>query len=559
MVAAALFMGALATGCSDWDDHYVADATQVGSSDATIWQNIQSNPQLTQFAALLQRTGYDQILNTTQSYTVWAPLDGTFDYDAINAETNDIIISEFIKNHVARYNYPASGTIDERIYMLNRKVEDFTGSGTYTIGDVAVATPNIANNNGIMHTINGKIAFMPNIYETLDTKYFAIDSVANYFHKYDLLELDENNSVQGPIVEGQITYLDSVFIEDNDIFNRFSTMLGSAYINREDSSYTMILPTNKAWASEIKKVESYLNYAETVEFNDQSDNDADTTYTYNAAYLKDSLSHMLMSSGLIYNNNIRDNKPLKNLQTGGTLNNDSLTSYAGIILYQQDANNLFTGATRYDRSNGAVWVTDSFRLKPWNYACWPIKLEAETSNLVVSSAYSSTRLRVTENTQNPNVKGGVSGGSYVEISNGTNNPNFYFYLPDVMATTYNIYGVFIPSNITNEYDTLPLANQMRVQIYYNTADGKQAKRAQTLNSKLITDPTKIDTCFIGEFTFPICYYGLEDCAPSLFFQGSGSKTQDRNIRLDCIILRPKELDDYVNEHPDYEYYDYSTY
>ena len=28
---------------------------------------------------------------------------------------------------------------------------------------------------------------------------------------------------------------------------------------------------------------------------------------------------------------------------------------------------------------------------------------------------------------------------------------------------------------------------------------------------------------------------------------------DRKLRIDCLILRPKELDDYLKEHPDYKY------
>ena len=28
---------------------------------------------------------------------------------------------------------------------------------------------------------------------------------------------------------------------------------------------------------------------------------------------------------------------------------------------------------------------------------------------------------------------------------------------------------------------------------------------------------------------------------------------DRTMRIDCIILRPKNLDDYIKAHPDYKY------
>ena len=71
---AAVVAGTLTTACSDWDDHYEAESAVTGSATSTIWQNIAENNNLSQFAALLKKTGYDQVLNASQTSTVWAPL-----------------------------------------------------------------------------------------------------------------------------------------------------------------------------------------------------------------------------------------------------------------------------------------------------------------------------------------------------------------------------------------------------------------------------------------------------------------------------------------------------
>ena len=75
LVAVAFFAaGTVTMSCSDWDDHYDAETAVVGSAKSTIWENLSSNSNLSQFADLMKKAGYDAVLNTSQTYTVWAPL-----------------------------------------------------------------------------------------------------------------------------------------------------------------------------------------------------------------------------------------------------------------------------------------------------------------------------------------------------------------------------------------------------------------------------------------------------------------------------------------------------
>ena len=228
--------------CSDWTDHYDADTSILDSQQSTLWENISKDGNLSEFASLLKKAGYDEVLNASQTYTVWAPANGTFDLGTVSALSTDRLVREFVQNHIARNNYPVSGAIDERIYTLNEKLMFFGGNGLYAMQNVAVSAPNKASRNGVIHTLNGNIPFMANIFESLNNNDYPLDSIANFFHSYDVKKLNEQKSVQGPTLNGQITYLDSVFDEHNDLFTRYF-----AYINREDSNYSMVLPTNEAW------------------------------------------------------------------------------------------------------------------------------------------------------------------------------------------------------------------------------------------------------------------------------------------------------------------------
>ena len=561
MVALAVIAGGtLATSCSDWDDHYDAETAVTGSATATIWENVSSNPQLSQFADLLKKAGYDAVLNSSQTYTVWAPLNGTFNYEQFLNEDADKLLKEFVQNHIARNNYPASGVVDETVHMLNEKVLGFEGSGSYTMGGIAVEQPNVASKNGVIHTLGGMLVFRSNIFESLQAGEFAIDSICNFIHAYDVLKLNESKSIQGPVVDGQITYLDSVFDDYNPLCQTY------AWVNREDSNYTMVVPTNEAWNKAIAAITPCYNYIdkytwiETPSSSTQLQSPETVELPNGAAYWRDSIAHKMLLTGLFFNNNIYDNVKLNNLQTGEALKADSLVnSNYSSILFEEDSKALFEGTTIVKKSNGQIAFTDdSLRLHTW--AVWNplLNYEAEYSSYQASVKDGSlSREHITAGTQNENVPGKVSQSGYISLraSSSTANPEVNFYLPNVRSTTYVFYAVFVPANIVSEYVTDIRPYFFEASVGYTTEKG-ETRNPQRLG-RFSNDPSKVDTVCLGEFTFPICYYGTTG-KPYLRLSsrvgGSQNDTYDRNMRIDRIFLVPKDLDDYLKEHPDYKFY-----
>jgi len=548
--------------CSDWDDHYEADASVLNSQHATLWENISKSGSLSQFASLLKKAGYDEVLGASQTYTVWAPTDGTFDYDALSALSTERLQKEFIQNHIARNNYPASGAVDQRVYTLNEKLMLFGGNGSYAIQDVNIATPNLASRNGVIHTLSGKIPFKANIYESLNNNDFALDSIADFYHSYDVKKLNEEKSVIGPMLNGQITYLDSVFDEHNELFTRYL-----AYINREDSNYTMVVPTNEAWQKAYKQLDGYFKYVPSFEFMENTSTGSDqkkvTIDISDVAYLHDSIISYMITSNLFYNNNIYDNKRLKSLQTGQPLVCDSLYGTVFTKIYSDDAARLFEGAQRIDKSNGAIWVTDSLRMRPWTVWNPEIVVQGEnrlTQASTVNTASDPERVYITPGTQNPEVKGHVSNNAYCELQpiSLSTNPGVVFYLPEVRSTTYSVYIVLVPANIvSSNREAKPY--KFNVSMGYADEKGKNQDRDRSwcIESSFVNDSSRVDTLYLGDFTFPVAYAGTGDYYPYLRVNSAVTSKErnnfDRNLRIDCVILRPKELDLYLKEHPGYKY------
>jgi uncharacterized surface protein with fasciclin (FAS1) repeats len=550
--------------CTDWNDHYDADTSLLDSQHATLWQNISQNENLSQFASLLKKVGYDEVLNATQTYTVWAPVNGSFDYETLASLSSDRLLKEFVENHIARNNYPASGTVDQRVYTLNEKLMFFNGAGNYAIQGVGIDKANVATGNGTIHTLKAKIPFVQNIYESLNNYEYPIDSISAYIHSYDVRKLNEQKSVQGPTLNGEITYLDSIFDEHNDLFLRYF-----AYINREDSNYSMIVPTNEAWNRAKATISKYFHYVPSFEFMENTSTTERKKVDVkirDVKYLQDSIVNQMLTAGLFFNNNMYDNRQLDAPDAATNFHCDSLYSTLTVKLYSEDASRLLENTRRIAKSNGWVWLTDdSLRMRTWTVWNPELRIEAENRATVASAVNVANenepqRIYVTPGTQNPEVTGHLSSNAYLDVQpiSQSTNPGVVFYFPEIRSTTYSIYVVTVPANITNPRNaTKPYRFSATMGFADASGKNQDGDRSWVAESAFVSDSAQVDTIYLGDFTFPMAYYGTGDYYPYLRINSAVTSREranyDRNLRIDCLILRPKELDDYLKLHPDYKY------
>ena len=164
--------------CTDWDDHYDVTTDGSGVSDQTLWEQISNNPKLSNFAALMKKVGYDKALSTNQSYTVWAPSNDAFDFEKYNAMSDSLLKAEFLNNHIARGYHRATGEINERVHLLNKKVMAFQGNGrilaVVTEGDEQVK--NIADSVlEIPQTLNALVPLLSVLPLQILAYYVAVD------------------------------------------------------------------------------------------------------------------------------------------------------------------------------------------------------------------------------------------------------------------------------------------------------------------------------------------------------------------------------------------------
>lgn len=562
-----------AASCTDFDDYNKEVADTTASATSTLWENIKQNSQLSDFAQLVQKAGFDDELSQTHYYTVWAPLNGTFDASAFQNLGNSSLLRQFVKNHIADYRHSATGALDERVLMLNEKSYDFAGGAAYTFGEVPVSQANLPSSNGLIHTLQGAVPFYPNLYEFITDSTLAIgkniDSLRHYFQKYELTYLDEDASVPGPIVDGMQTYVDSVMVTENTLWSMMNVMM-----TNEDSTYTVLMPTNDAWLNTYNRIKSYYNYAPTTNaeaFQGGNISATPSTLTIDNAYWQDSLASSHLVRNMFFSNNDIYNQWIEG--TPSAYGSDTIRSTIR-NKFSNPRDILAQAKQTVELSNGKGYIVDSLAMYPWEtYAPEREVLAASNNNIgrVATGSYTTHRVHVIGNNQEND------DFSYIHVipSGGYARPELDLFLPGVLSTTYSFYCVFAyPVDDPLMVDSVPLPNRVIFTLNYcdekgalkdytfldeseenisafqerfNLTDNNTNRttiRAFSNNPKLLKD-----TVYLGDFTFPVCYAGLGDeyrpnikiTSPFSVFNRNLMAAYTRDLRIAAIIMKPKEL------------------
>ena len=554
-----------ATSCSDFDDYNEVQVNPEAAANLSLWENIEQNPQLSDFEELIKKAGFDDELQGSHYYTVWAPLNGTFDKSIYADMDQAALLKNFVYNHVADYNHPISGDINNKVFTLNRKTYNFTGvSGTFTFAGITLAQTNIPSTNGLMHTLDGAAMYYDNIYDYILGLGEGYESINAYFKRYETSILDEANSVKGPMVNGLQTYVDSVMIVDNSLVRRLG-----AQLQNEDSSYTVLLPTDKAWENKYNAIKPYYNFITNTVGQDLLGTSSSSnikqinTGDIDNAYFQDSIIKRFITNTIVYSNNdtynsfFVDGREITPTDSVRLPNGRKYSNPADLLAYQV--------GEPVKMSNGWIRNVDSIAFYSWETYAPEININPQSQAGLVTAAAASS--------------GGVSvyfgdlvnkwgdftetNGQFrfynIEPSGDRTKPELHTFLPNVLSTKYKFYVVFVPGAIIGE-DNRP--NQVNFTLNYCDANGKLQKYNFSSDLKndnpktqkpFVNDTSKVDTMYIGEFTFPVSYYGLPEnggkaimpdlkiSSPMSVFNATLLKTYTRALRIAAIIMKPVEL------------------
>jgi hypothetical protein len=166
----ALFTGLFLSGCKDkWEDHY---KIQDPVFEENLLLQIQKNPDLSKFAEYLNKTGYDKVVASSKTFTVWAPTNLALQ-NLDQAIVNDTAkLKQVIANHISYQSYlTRSANPVLTIRTLNGKNILFTKTG-FEEANITVADQ--VTGNGVLHVVDMVISPKFNAWEYLNNSATSI-------------------------------------------------------------------------------------------------------------------------------------------------------------------------------------------------------------------------------------------------------------------------------------------------------------------------------------------------------------------------------------------------
>lgn len=564
--------------CSDtWDDHY--GSAPVTEYAGTTMQAIEEKAP--DFAAVIKAVGYDRELSSENVYTIWAP--ASFNKDSVLAvakKDSAVVVDQFIKNHLARYSVSAVPGMEDKVISL-MSMKNTTMVGDETFGSSKITLPNLSCSNGVIHVIDTNIPYQYNVFEmikALDELNPDSTSLYAFLQKWDADSLDEDRSVSHGVDEdGNKIWVSPFYIRNNTVLKNVDALVYS-----EDSDYIAIIPSAEAYKVRYDIAKKLLNF-------NASQADRDSLQNYYA--------NMFAMTDLFYNRHANIDG-----WSGNGLQYDSLKSTN--FSFRTWPNNLYyskapSKGLHPDKaindilaksgdpiscSNGVAYSVDKYPMSVTEQFFKKLEVTASSMSIdkseeskyttqVASNVYYSGTIHDYDvDTIWVENEDGEKEVAYIDstyigersyhfcdiVPNGTNaSPTVAFKVPNTLSGTYELYVVTCPIWAKYGFDGYspkdnPKPYHFQVNLFERNDQNNYGSAILVAPSEdtnhdgnyFITDYTnKIDTLYLGDYTFKNAYHSLDTEGVLIQFynyvRNSETSIYSREILISSIILRPK--------------------
>jgi hypothetical protein len=491
-----LFIGLFLSGCKDkWDDH---NKIQDPIIAVNLLTQIKLNPDLTKFADLLNKTGYDLVVASSKTFTIWAPTNA-----AITAMDQTILadtakLKLFVANHITNQSYLTSAPNPSlTIRTLNGKNIVFTKT-TFEEANIVVANRFVGN--GVLHTIDKAIIPKLNAWDYLTSSATSMQKtfLTSLSYSYVDTTLATVTSID-PKTGLPILKPGTGVVNVNYFLQRAAT------INNEDQKYTFVILTDAAYATEKSKISKYFVV------NNPLNSSARNTF------MSDSLTNWNIVKDLAFVGDYSANLP------------DTLTSIDSTRVHLDKSAIVET----HKVSNGVVYVMSRVDYKMAS-KIKPIIIQAENNvssptgavpywNSDMGSGATSSFVRTTITRRNP-----FTNVDFREIYYYTSGKASYWihYFPTLYSAAYNVYWVAV-----RDFNTTAVAPAVPLMFSQAVTFGTTTILA-TLPYKQV-DILNYNETLVGTYTAPA--WGKTDA----FLVGAANTTTGANsIVCDYIKLVP---------------------
>lgn len=243
-----LFFSLSFLGCKKWDDHIAPDSLNLTQN---LWQVLSANASLSTFAGYARQSGVDSLLQSSKTFTVWAPTN-----DALKTLDPAIVadaakLKSFVLNHIANGSYFTRDVqTAARVPVLNGKYQNITALQFDEA--ILLSKDNVAA-NGVVHTLDRSIAVLPSLWDFVNTANTPYAQNA-YIAGLNFNDFDSTTAIVDSISAGTGT---PVYRPGTGIVvrNKFNTRVYD--LKNEAKQYTYFVIANGGFALESDSLKKY--------------------------------------------------------------------------------------------------------------------------------------------------------------------------------------------------------------------------------------------------------------------------------------------------------------
>lgn len=253
------FSGLLLSSCEKWDKHNEITDPNVSKD---LFQRIQENTNLSKFAELLVKSGYDKVIASSQTYTVFAPTNAALATLDPAIVSDDAKLKAFVANHITNQLQNASVTGEVRVQMISGKYNNLQNG---KFDDAAITEANLYAKNGYLHIIDKMVPVLSNAWG-----FVQADASMPAKQKAFLLSLTDST--------GTNAFLRNVYD-----------------LRDEKKQFTFFTMVDTAWDSEVNRYKQYFVTGTTDSTANLAANAVVTDFAVEGVYTQASLPDTILS------------------------------------------------------------------------------------------------------------------------------------------------------------------------------------------------------------------------------------------------------------------------
>lgn len=243
-------------GCKKWDTH---NAITEEALNKTLFEQISADTSLSRFTQYLTKTGYDKVISSSKTFTVYAPSNAAIASLDAGIVNDTAKLRLFVGNHIATQSYFTTTAADTmRIPMVNGKYHNILNS---TIEDATISRGDNRAKNGVYHVINKMLPALDNCWDALSNnaaipaaqKTFMLSLFMKVYDLTNAVQIGVNDTSGAPIYQPGT---DSIM---TNLFWRY------AYDLRDESQqFTLFVLVDSAWNTETIRYSPYFKYTDSL-------------------------------------------------------------------------------------------------------------------------------------------------------------------------------------------------------------------------------------------------------------------------------------------------------